>query len=219
MPLVLDIAALHIRAGERVFLQGPSGSGKTTLLNLMGGVASPESGNITILNQDLTGMSNARRDQFRADNIGFIFQLFNLVPYLSLIENVTLPCRFSTARRQRVQARGTTVEEEAYRLLRHMNLDAAQLGSRPVSQLSVGQQQRVAAARCLIGSPPLVIADEPTSAIDSDARNTFLDLLFAELSASGASLLFVSHETGLGPLFDRTIPLADINRATQEAAP
>ena len=199
--------------GARVFLEGRSGSGKTTLLNLLGGVAEAESGRIEILGQDLRGMSGARRDRFRADNVGFIFQLFNLVPYLSLIENITLPCRFSAARRQRIEARGATVEGEARRLLDRLQLDAAALASRPVSELSVGQQQRVAAARALIGGPPLVIADEPTSSIDSEARGAFLNLLFDELGESGATLLFVSHETALGPLFDQTIPLASINRA------
>ena len=213
MPLVLDIPSLCILAGKRVFLQGPSGSGKTTLLNLLGGVASPESGRIEILGQDLTGMSNARRDRFRADNIGFIFQLFNLVPYLSLIENITLPCRFSAMRRSRIQARGTTMDAEAHRLLEHMQLDSSALASRSVSELSVGQQQRVAAARALIGSPPLIIADEPTSAIDADARQAFLDLLFGELTQTGATLLFVSHETALGPLFDETLSLSAVNQA------
>lgn len=212
-PLVLDIPDFEVASGERVFLRGPSGSGKTTLLNLLGGVARPEAGKVDVMGTDLTGLSGARCDAFRADRIGFVFQLFNLVPYLGLIENVLLPCRFSRVRRKRATAAGTSPADEARRLLEVMQLDVEALAARPVAELSVGQQQRVAAARALIGSPGLVIADEPTSAIDADARSAFLDLLFSEVTASGATLLFVSHDAGLDGLFDRTVSLATMNRA------
>lgn len=216
-PIVLDIPEFEVAAGERIFVRGPSGSGKTTLLNLLGGVAAPQSGRIWIKGTDITVMTNAGRDRFRADHIGFIFQMFNLVPYLSMLDNVTLPCRFSAERRERVLETSGSLEEEARRLLAHMQLDVDVLSIRPVSQLSVGQQQRVAAARSLIGGPELIIADEPTSSIDEDATGSFLDLLFAEVARTGATLLFVSHESRLGPLFDRTVALRDINRATVEA--
>ncbi len=212
-PLVLDIASLEVAEGEKVFIKGPSGSGKTTLLNLLGGVAVPEAGLISIMDTDMAALGGARRDAFRADHIGFIFQMFNLVPYLSLIDNVTLPCRFSAARRHRALERAGTLDAEARRLLGHMELDVDALASRSVAQLSMGQQQRVAAARSLIGAPELIIADEPTSSIDAEVRRAFLDLLFGEVAEAGATLLFVSHDPGLESAFDRTLALADINRA------
>ena len=216
-PLVLDIARFEVSKGERVFLAGPSGGGKTTLLNLLAGVTLPEAGGVLILGTDITALGGARRDAFRADHIGVIFQMFNLVPYLSLIDNVTLPCRFSVARRRRAVERAGTLDREARRLLGHMELDVDALASRPVSRLSMGQQQRVAAARSLIGTPELIVADEPTSSIDAEARQAFLDLLFREVDGAGSTLLFVSHDTGLEAAFDRRVSLADINRAEQRA--
>ncbi|WLQ12551.1 ABC transporter ATP-binding protein [Hahella aquimaris] len=212
---VLDIPELQVREGERIFLRGASGSGKTTLLSLLGGVIQPKEGSIKVMETELSALNASRRDSFRADNIGFIFQMFNLIPYLSLVDNVTLSCRFSKARRQRVSARGVSLTQEAERLLSHLRLDVGKLGRRPVTDLSVGQQQRVAVARALIGSPGLIIADEPTSALDADARVAFIELLFQEVAASGSTLVFVSHDPALQDLFDRTVSLAEINRAYQ----
>jgi putative ABC transport system ATP-binding protein len=210
--LVIDIPSFDVAAGERVFLKGPSGSGKTTLLNLLGGVAVPEAGAIRIMETDLVGLTGARRDAFRADHIGFIFQMFNLVPYLSLIENVVLPCRFSSLRRRRTLERARAIDAEARRLLASMELDVDALADRPVSRLSMGQQQRVAAARSLIGVPELLIADEPTSSLDEDVRRSFLDLLFREVHGAGSTMLFVSHDARLASAFDRSVALTDINR-------
>lgn len=212
-PLVLDLPALEFSRGERVFIKGPSGSGKTTLLNLLAGIVIPRAGTISILDTDLAPLGGAGRDAFRADHIGFIFQMFNLVPYLSLTDNVLLPCRFSRVRRERALARSDTLEQEARRILAHLELDVDEFASRPVTRLSVGQQQRVAAARSIIGAPELVIADEPTSALDTEVRQSFLDLLFREVEAAGSTLLFVSHDPGLEAAFDRTIALAEVNRA------
>jgi putative ABC transport system ATP-binding protein len=211
--LVLDIERFEVTEGERVFIKGPSGSGKTTLLNLLGGVVVPEAGHVSIMDCNIVGLHGARRDAFRANHIGLIFQMFNLMPYLSLVENVILPCRFSASRRRRALRGAGTLEEEARRLLGHMELDVDELVSRPVSRLSAGQQQRVAAARSLIGTPELIIADEPTSSIDADVRRSFLDLLFREVAGAGSTLLFVSHDSSLEAAFDRTVLLADINRA------
>jgi putative ABC transport system ATP-binding protein len=211
--LVLNIPELTISAGERVLIKGASGSGKTTLLNLLGGVAIPESGALKVLGTNLTSLTSVQRDKFRADQIGFVFQMFNLIPYLSLTDNVLLPCRFSATRRLAALRSSERLEEEAIRLLTQMALNVAELERRPVTQLSTGQQQRVAVARSLIGSPPLIIADEPTSALDAATRHAFLDLLFHEIRATGATLVFVSHDADLGKNFDRTIALADINKA------
>ena len=216
-PLALDLPLFEVAAGERVFVKGPSGSGKTTLLNLLGGVAVPEAGRVAVMGTDLTALSGARRDAFRADHIGFIFQMFNLVPYLSLLENVVLPCRFSAQRRARALARAPSLAEAARELLTLMELEVEGLAGRAVSRLSVGQQQRVAAARALIGVPDLVIADEPTSSLDADARQSFLQVLFREIKAAGSTLVFVSHDDSLRDAFDRTVVLVEVNRARPEA--
>lgn len=211
----LDIAGLSIDAGERVFLHGPSGSGKSTLLALLGGVLAPQQGTIRLLDTDLTALSASARDRFRVDHIGFIFQQFNLIPYLSVLDNILLPCRFSARRRERAVAYGLTVQEEASRLLDHLDL-GSELRNRPVTQLSVGQQQRVAAARALIGRPEIMIADEPTSALDAARQSDFLDLLLQECAAAQSTLLFVSHDHRLAAHFTRNVALLDLNRAAVE---
>jgi putative ABC transport system ATP-binding protein len=210
-PPVLRIPAFAVAPGERVFLRGPSGSGKSTLLNLLAGVMVPQSGTVSVLGQNLCALGGAARDRHRADHVGFVFQLFNLIPYLSVAENVTLPCLFSARRRGRAIEAGGSVEGEALRLLGHLGLAGAATLRRPVTELSVGQQQRVAAARALIGAPGLVIADEATSALDADLREAFLELLFRECARTGAAVVFVSHDASLARLFDRTIELAAIN--------
>ena len=210
---VLDVARFDVAAGERVFIEGPSGSGKSTLLNLLGGVLSPREGTVRILGTELSAMPARRRDRFRADHVGFVFQMFNLVPYLSMIDNVTLPCRFSHRRRERARSGSGTPEAEACRLLARLGLDQGELFARAVTELSIGQQQRVAAARALIGAPELVIADEPTSALDEGTRERFLDLLSAQCDETGTSLLFASHDTRLGTLFDRRVSLPRLNRS------
>ena len=209
---IIDIADFSIGKGERVFLVGPSGSGKSTLLGLVGGVLTPTDGDISVLGKGLNGLRTAERDRYRSDYIGFIFQLFNLLPYLSVIDNVILPCRFSLRRQQRALSKSDSLEAEARRLLEHLQV-TPELMSRSVTELSIGQQQRVAAARALIGSPELLIADEPTSALDHDLRERFISLLLNECDAAESAVLFVSHDVALGPLFDRQISLVDINRA------
>jgi len=204
-PPVLKIDRMRFDRGKRVFVHGPSGSGKTTLLSLLAGIVVPQEGSLTILDRRVDVMSGAQRDRFRADHIGYIFQMFNLVPYLTVIENVTLPLRFSKKRLQRAGCHAATTE--AVRLLSHLGMGHADLLHRSVVELSVGQQQRVAAARALIGSPELVIADEPTSALDADNREAFVDLLFQECDREGTTLIFVSHDKGLAGLFDRAIEL------------
>ncbi len=217
-PPVIDIAAFRVAPGERVFIQGASGSGKTTLLNLLGGVAVPERGSVRILGVDMPKLSGSGRDAYRADHIGFVFQMFNLVPYLSLVDNVLLPCRFSRIRRERAVDGADSLDAAARRLLAHMELDADRLRRRGVARLSVGQQQRVAVARALIGRPQLVIADEPPSSLDADSQGRFLDLLFRETEEAGATLIFVSHDASLQAAFDRAVALSDINRAGSGAS-
>ena len=215
----IDLPELKIDQGERIFLQGPSGSGKSTLLSLVGGILVAESGSLRVLGEELKSLSRARRDAFRVTHLGFIFQLFNLLPYLSLEENVLLPLRFSKKRAQRAGRNQAERLEEAQRLLTALGLSEPLMEGRPVVELSVGQQQRVAAARALIGRPELVIADEPTSALDVDLREVFLNLLFAECDKAGSALLFVSHDSELSRFFGRSLSLPQINRVSSlEAA-
>jgi putative ABC transport system ATP-binding protein len=217
-PVVLALDSLDVAPGERVFIEGPSGSGKSTLLSLLAAVARPVNGEVRVLGQALEGLSPAGRDRFRADHVGYIFQMFNLIPYLSMVENVLLPARFSLRRRDRALARSGSLEAEALRLLGHLDMDDPELRARPVTALSVGQQQRVAAARALLGAPALLIADEPTSALDADRREAFVRLLFDECREAHSTLVFVSHDAALEDLFGRTIRLADVNRAAVRRA-
>jgi putative ABC transport system ATP-binding protein len=215
-PMVLSIDALQVSPGERLFIKGPSGSGKSTLLSLLSGVTTASAGTVRVMDRALEQLSSVQRDHFRADHIGFIFQMFNLIPYLSVVDNVMLPCRFSARRRAKALSRGNGLKAEARRLLQHLDMDHPDLHQRAITTLSVGQQQRVAAARALMGSPELLIADEPTSSLDADRRESFIRLLFNECHESGATLIFVSHDASLQHLFDRPINLTEINRLTQD---
>jgi putative ABC transport system ATP-binding protein len=211
---LLDIPHFALQSGESLFLKGPSGSGKTTLLGLLGGVQKAGRGSIRLLGTELGSLGAGARDRFRVDHTGYIFQQFNLLPFLSVRENVELPCHFSKARATRARQRHGSIDLAAATLLEHLGLKP-ELLERRADALSIGQQQRVAAARALIGQPELVIADEPTSALDADSREAFIRLLFAECREAGSSLLFVSHDQSLAPLFDRSLSLAELNRAAQ----
>jgi putative ABC transport system ATP-binding protein len=208
-PRVLDIDHFSMAEGERLFLYGPSGSGKTTLLGVVAGVLRANEGAARLLGTDLTQLSGARRDAFRSAHIGYIFQMFNLIPYLSVVENITLPVRLQPSRRRRLG--NESPDAAAHRLIERLDLKAH--ASKKVTELSVGQQQRVAAARALIGAPEIVIADEPTSSLDANRREDFLRLLFATTRESGSTLLFVSHDERLADMFDRAVSLLEINRA------
>ncbi len=192
-----------------MFLQGPSGSGKSTLLGVIAGVFAPTAGEAMILGQPFHKMTAAARDRVRADAMGVIFQQFNLVPYLNLIENVLLPCRFSRHRAARVGPTEAERIDKAKRLLNRLGLKEEAGANRPAAELSVGQQQRVAAARALIGLPSLIIADEPTSALDAETRDAFIETLLSE--AEQAAVLFVSHDASLSKHFDRLVVIEDIN--------
>lgn len=205
---------------EKLLLIGPSGSGKSTLLSLIAGIVAPQSGRISILGTDIARLSASERDRFRAEHLGVIFQMFNLLPYGTVVDNVLLALSFARKRRER--AGGQAGErQEAARLLSRLGLDDKLVAGRSAASLSVGQQQRVAAARALIGRPDLVIADEPTSALDRNRQIAFLDLLFGELDAAGAALMMVSHDETLSHRFDRVAHLDGIARVLTgaEAAP
>jgi putative ABC transport system ATP-binding protein len=209
---LIDIERFDVAPAESVLVRGPSGCGKSTLLSLLAGVLTAGSGSVMLLGQDWGRLSTAQRDHRRADHVGYIFQQFNLLPYLSVLNNVLLPCRFSAQRAARAAGEAGTPREAAQHLLRQLGLGAP-FWARRASELSVGQQQRVAAARALIGTPELVIADEPTSALDAARRDAFVELLLRECRAAGSTLVFVSHDERLAPAFDEQLSLPTINRA------
>ncbi len=209
----LRIASFEINSGERVFLQGASGSGKSTLLSLIAGIATPSGGTVEVCGRYLDTATGASRDRFRADHLGVIFQMFNLIPYLSLVQNVILPCAFSERRRTAATQAAGSPQQSAIELLSRLGLAEPAQRGQSVGQLSIGQQQRVAAARALIGAPNVIIADEPTSALDAGSRDSFINSLTAACDRTGAALIFVSHDASLGAHFDRRVAMADINMA------
>lgn len=211
----LTVDAFAVGRGETLFLEGPSGSGKSTLLSLICGIVSPDSGDVRVMGAPFSALAAPRRDRVRAERFGVIFQMFNLLPYLSPIDNVILPLAFAPARAARV---GRNRAGEARRLLEALGLPADAVEARRADRLSVGQQQRVAVARALIGGPDIVVADEPTSALDTQSRAAFLAVLFEQVQAAEAALLVVSHDTALGARFDRTVTLADIARRQETNA-
>ncbi|MGQ7275337.1 ABC transporter ATP-binding protein [Marinobacter sp. V034] len=195
----LLIPEMTLDRGEHCFIRGPSGSGKSTFLSLLAGLVTPKAGTIELLTQDVTKQSRRHRDRFRADHMGIIFQQFNLVPYLNAIDNVLLPCRFSSLRRDRLAA---PAAESARDVLEALDIPRTHWYSK-IGELSVGQQQRVAAARALLGAPEIVLADEPTSALDENNRDRFLNLLIRLAEEKGSTVLFVSHDQTLASRFPR----------------
>lgn len=205
---VLRVGEFVVASGKRVFLYGPSGSGKTTLLGLITGILQPQQGSCRVLGVEMTKLSMSARDRHRGAEMGYIFQSFNLIPYLTVRQNVALPCQVHKRRRKHIVA--STLHEEVERLVRRLGLETHI--DHGVKQLSTGQQQRVAIARAVIGKPSLVIADEPTSALDADRRQAFMDLLFEVCDEAGATLVFVSHDRSLMAHFDEQVALSDISQ-------
>lgn len=208
---LIEIEHLTIDYGEHIFIQGASGSGKSTLLNLLTGVLTPTSGSLRILNQRLDSLPQSRRDQFRADHCGVIFQQFNLLPYLTVLDNVTLPLSFSQYRYQRAMRVVDNIREQAVSLLDALGI-SVNLFNQNVTQLSTGQQQRVAAARALIGAPEIIVADEPTSALDADTKHSFLETLFSQTQKTHSTVIFVSHDQTLSDMFDRTLLISQLKQ-------
>ncbi len=213
----LTVERFSLERGRKLLLLGPSGSGKSTLLSLLAGIVVPQQGQVAVLGTDLATLAAGARDRFRAEHTGIIFQMFNLIPYLSVMDNVVLPLSFAQQRRARAIEAAGSVLEEAKRLLGRLGLNEA-LGAQPAASLSVGQQQRAAAARALIGRPEILIADEPTSALDRDRQAAFLDLLFQEADLAGTTVLMVSHDESLAPRFDRLQRLDEIASTEPGAA-
>jgi putative ABC transport system ATP-binding protein len=200
---VFEKINFSLNKGERVFLFGPSGSGKTTFLEILAGVLLPSSGEYTFKTQNIGKKTEVERDAFRGTHVGYIFQSFNLLPYLTVLENVMLSSNLYPERGGFKSE--SEVKSQAMELL-------YKLGMEPVinslsNQISVGQQQRVAVARALMGNPELILADEPTSSLDFDHREKFLNLLFEMCAQKKCSLLFVSHDRSIEKIFDRAVSL------------
>lgn len=202
---VLSIADWQVKRGEQLLLCGDSGSGKSTLLHLLAGLNQPDSGQVRIAGEELSRMSGRRKDRFRAQHTGFISQRLNLIPYLSVIDNVLLAARLSDTQTSRSE-----LAKQAAKQLQQVNL-GAELHQQKAENLSIGQQQRVAIVRALIHQPELILADEPTSALDQNNRAVFMDLLHTLCREQQTTLVMVSHDMSLAPNFSRTTALSDIN--------
>ena len=209
----LSLADLTVSYGEKLLLLGASGTGKSTLLSVISGTLLPDQGSVEIAKTEITKLSASARDRFRAEQLGVIFQQFNLLPFGSVADNILLPLRFAPIRRNRVK----DAKSEVARLCAALGLPV-DIGREKASSLSVGQQQRVAVARALIGHPPLIIADEPTSALDINSQDAFLDLLFTQAQTQGTSVVMVSHDERLSPRFDRILHMEEIAEFKRGAA-
>ena len=199
------VPKLEVGRGKKVLFLGESGSGKTTLLSLICGFLEPLSGSISINDKIISDLTSTNKDAYRSDNIGIIFQQFNLLPYANVIDNIILPLYFSKQRSKKVENKTNA----AMTLCDQLRLPESILNQK-ASNLSVGQQQRVAVARALIGSPSIIVADEPTSSLDTEAQELFLDLMFDQISKNSSTLLMVSHDKSLTNYFDQVIDINEI---------
>ena len=199
---ILDIKHFELAAGEQAVLMGRSGCGKTTLLHVIAGISRPDAGTVHIDGCDITRLSEAGRDRFRADKIGYVFQTFNLMSGFSALENVLLGMSFAGTRPDATRAR---------RLLDRVGL-AHRLSHRP-AMLSVGEQQRVAVARALANRPKLLLADEPTANVDAGHQQQIIDLVRASCQEENVALLLVTHTGDVAEQFSRVDRLENFNQA------
>ena len=202
---VLSLDHWSVSEQETVFLQGPSGCGKSTLLNILSGILLPDEGEVVVLEESIHKMSSHKRDAFRANNLGYVFQQFNLIPYLNAIENIRLANYFSNSR-----VTSDIIKQDIKSLLNSLNIDVSDW-YKPAAQLSIGQQQRIAIARALINKPSLLIVDEPTSSLDRDNRDAFMSVLLSHVKEYQLTLIFVSHDISLADSFSRVDSLPKLN--------
>jgi putative ABC transport system ATP-binding protein len=206
---LLDIPFWRVKSAEHVFLHGASGSGKSTLLNLISGVLPLKQGELKLLGQSFNTLSQRKRDKFRAVHLGMVFQQFNLIPYLSILDNLNLANHVTRSTKGVLRSERITVLMERLKL-------STQLLNRTATELSIGQRQKVAIIRALINTPEIIIADEPTSSLDSDSRDAFMNLLIELCEENASTLIFVSHDRALMSYFDQSYDLADLNRSKRE---
>jgi putative ABC transport system ATP-binding protein len=207
-PLILNLS-FELKAGEKVFISGPSGCGKSTLLNLLSGVIKPNRGEIWIHNRPLHELGNSAKDQLRGEEMGFIFQQFNLIPYLSAADNILLPTYLYPKRKLAAMIQYGSTAAAVDSLLKMLGLPASVI-DQPAHRLSIGQQQRIAAARAFIGSPSIVIADEPTSALDWNNQALLMDLFLGLANEHQTALMMVSHDERLSTRFDQKRSFAEL---------
>lgn len=200
----LNLPSWQVHVRESVLLIGSSGSGKSTLLNLLSGILCADSGRILVAGHALESLTARQRDTFRATQIGYVAQSFNLIPYLSAIDNIKTTNYF--ARNSKAKNQDCGIEP----LLRELNITQTQW-HKPVNRLSIGQQQRVAIARAIVNKPRLLIADEPTSALDQANRDQFMSILMSTADSHNMTLVFVSHDLSLKQYFQRVDSMSDIN--------
>jgi putative ABC transport system ATP-binding protein len=210
-PLYTNVS-FELYPGEKFLITGPSGCGKSTLLNLLAGVVKPTAGEIWILDRRIQALSQTATDQLRGEQMGFIFQQFNLLSYLSVRDNILLPAHLFTKRKAAALAQFGSLDDALRYYMSHLGL-SQELEHQPAHLLSIGQQQRVAAARAFMGSPSIVIADEPTSSLDEANQTQLLNLFFALAKEQQTALLMVSHDSRLCLCFDRQLQFADVSQA------
>ncbi len=209
-PFVLRIKELTIADGEKVAFVGPSGSGKTTLLNLISGITVPQQGHVRVDDFSISGKSDSQRRDFRISHIGFVFQQFELLSYLNLLDNILLPYRIN-----RALELNAAVRERARELTAKLGI--ADKSLRYPRQLSQGEQQRTALCRAVIARPKLILADEPTGNLDEENKQIALDLLFQQSAEHRATLVVVTHDLGILSGFNRVIDFREF-RSAEDAA-
>ncbi|WP_373636811.1 ABC transporter ATP-binding protein [Yoonia sp. BS5-3] len=204
----LNIPAFTLAQSERLAVVGPSGSGKTTLLNLIAGILTPDSGQITVADTQVSNLGETDRRKFRASQIGFVFQDFALLDYLNARQNILYPYRITSALKLDEAAR-----DRAQSLAQACGI-GDKLDRHPTA-LSQGEQQRVAICRALVTQPKLILSDEATGNLDPDSKARILDLLFEQAAAAGAPVLAVTHDHELLPRFERVLDFAQFREGGQ----
>lgn len=202
-------ASMELRENEFLALLGPSGSGKTTLLSIVGGLLAPTSGFVTIGDTQLTDLSKKEQTHFRANRVGFVFQGFNLVPFLTARENMTVMASISDASRSEINDRADQLLEE---------LGLSDRANNMPEQLSGGERQRVAIGRALVTDPDLILVDEPTASLDTELGTQVVQLLAAEIKGRGKAGIMVTHDLRMVEYTDRTIRIQDgeLNRTESD---
>jgi len=200
----LNIKKFILNKSDSILIYGESGAGKSTFLNLLSGTLNPQEGSINILGTNIAETSSSIKDKIRGDHFGIVFQTFNLLPYITVKNNILLGKAYSN-RKQSISN-----NDEVKTLMDNLSLNYKELIDRKAYELSIGQQQRVAVARALIGKPEIIIADEPTSALDKDNQNEFINLLFKSLDENEQGLIMVSHDQKVSNKFKTVKNITEI---------
>jgi len=200
----LNIKNFKLNKSDSILIYGESGLGKSTFLNLLSGTISPQKGTIDILGTNISNTSSNIKDKIRGDHFGIVFQTFNLLPYVSVKNNILLGKAYSSIKQSKSN------NDEIKELMDKLSLNYEDLINRKAYELSIGQQQRVAVARALIGKPEIILADEPTSALDKSNQKEFINLLFKSIDENEQGLIMVSHEHKLSNKFKKVKNITDI---------